>query len=103
MSAAQRIAQAEQALQTGQPNLAMTYMRRASEHVAEDRAVNRRAHEKARQRIRSRKMSRSLGGWVEGFNEIVTETFKPFVDFINLVAVGSQSDYTLAGPSKGSS
>ena len=99
MTAARAIERAEHALRTGQPNLACTYMRRASVLVAQDREAARRALLRARLKnarnpfevidVAIEEASAALRSTVEKIEQI-------FAPINNL-----QTGYALAGLTKG--
>lgn len=96
MNAAHAIERAEHALRTGQPNLAITYMRRAAVLVAQEREAARRAI------LRARLARASPAERIGIAAEEIAAAFKPFVDFITSFGTETgPNSYALAGPSKG--
>lgn len=99
MTAAHAIERAEHALRTGQPNLAVIYMRRAMVLVAQDREATRRAILRAR--VRGAGPLELLLISFEQIAEAAKEAAQDFVQAWRQVAATAQNNYALAGPSKG--
>lgn len=99
MTAAQLIARAEHALRTDQPNLAALYMRRAAEHLAAERAAIKQDFRKVF--IKLGPFS-PLALFAQDLAEVVNRVGDAMREAFRSVAEHSQADFTLAGPSKGS-
>lgn len=100
MTAAHHLAAAQRILSRGgQPNLAMLHMRRAAEYLAAERAAIKQDFRKAF--IKLGPFS-PLALFVQDLAEVVNRVGDAMREAFRSVAEHSQADFTLAGPSKGS-
>lgn len=98
MSTDELITRARKAIETGQPNLAQLYMRKALEQTNQQRRELNPLGWQARQLT---KAFQSIGDGIAKVGQAWADIFESFSKaFASEAGIDSKSDYALVGPSK---
>lgn len=101
MTTDQLITKAIHAINTGQPNLAQLYMRKAAQQIEQHRQ-QLDPHRRQRQQLQqaAERMRRGLQQFVDGLRKVAQVYIDALRPVAEALAENKQHDYALAGPAK---